>query len=91
MQTVKNLVTAKKDVKIGNHRVEIINFENGKCLVRKFYYYSTVICKVDYSSRSFSIDSSYGSQSTTRACNAYRAYFKQIGYTEINVQTGEVI
>ncbi|EJW14055.1 hypothetical protein M5X02_30150 [Paenibacillus alvei] len=78
MKTVQTLVNVKKDTKAGNHRVSI---SQGK---RDFYYYATAICKVDDTKGTFVIDSSYGTQSTTRACNAYRKHFVGIGYREAN-------
>lgn len=89
MKTVQALAQATRNTKAGNHRVEID--DTGFNLGRRFYYYSTVICEAYDNVMKFKIDASYGSTSTTRACNAYRKYFLNLGYTEINAQTGEAV
>lgn len=76
MKTVEQLANSKSEKNAGNHKVR---FSLGQ---RLFYYYSTVICKVNDAKKTFVIDSSYGTQSTTRACNAYRKHFESLGYTE---------
>lgn len=78
MKTIQKLVNAKNDMKVGNHRVEfsLVGKE------RRYFYYNTVICSVDHNKGTFKIDASYGSVSTTRACNAYRKYFESLWYRE---------
>lgn len=67
MVTVKKLVLADTDKKLGNHRVEIQS--NGE---KWFYYYATAIAKVNFSNRTITInDGGWGTSSTTRAINSY--------------------
>lgn len=82
MRTVEKLLNASRDMKSGNHRVEHITNNFGH-EVRKFYYYATVIAYVNDTKRTFTIDASYGSSSTTRACNAYR---RELCYTHTEVE-----
>ncbi|TVX86052.1 hypothetical protein [Paenibacillus agilis] len=85
MKTVQDLVNATREVKKGNHRVKLVlGWEGVKSIIKKryFIYFSTAICTVDEINKTFSIDSSYGSQSTTRVCNAYRKHFAGMGYSE---------
>lgn len=79
MKTVESLAKAMKNTKIGNHKVVMVN--DG--LARNFIYYNTTICSVCDIKRTFVIDASYGTTSTTRACNAYRRYFAGLGYKEV--------
>ncbi|WP_090739315.1 hypothetical protein [Paenibacillus sp. Mc5Re-14] len=80
MKTVQQLAQANNDKKIGSHQVKYSKQEEG---TRFFIYYNTTICTVDDVNKTFSIDASYGTQSTTRACNAYRRHFLDEGYSEI--------
>lgn len=82
MKTVQTLVNATKEMKQGNHRVSFSQNELG-IQGKAFYYYDTIICSTNEPKRLFSIDSSYGTQSTTRACNAYRKHYESLGYTEV--------
>jgi hypothetical protein len=86
MKTVESLTSATKDMKAGNHKVKFIACpDTGFGYVgRNFSYYRTTICGVNDRTKKFTIDSSYGTQSTTRACNAYRKHFTSLGYCEIN-------
>ena len=77
MKTLVELVQSDKGKSKGNHRVEVVGDE------RKFYYYTTVICQANDNNKVFSIDDSYGSKSTKRACNWYHAYFTAFGYEEV--------
>jgi hypothetical protein len=88
MKTVQTLASATKDMKMGNHRVRFIKDEKQGINGRDFFYYDTIICGVDDNRKLFYIDASYGSVSTTRACNAYRKHFIALGYTEIDLHTG---
>lgn len=81
MQTVKNLISSTNSKKLGNHRVEVVN--NMGIPHRKYIYYSTVIAREYPDTKEFIIDDSYGTASTTRACNAYRKEFLDKGYTEL--------
>lgn len=80
MKTVQTLVKANNDMKVGNHQVKHSKQEEGG---RFFIYFDTTICTVDDENKKFWIDASYGSQSTTRACNEYRKHFLAEGYSEI--------
>lgn len=82
MKTVENLLQAERNIKLGNHRMEHRTNYAGHNL-RVFYYYSTPICTVNDTRRTFTIDKSYGTSSTTRACNAYMRKLIVQGYTEI--------
>lgn len=67
MQTVKNLSQSDRNKKLGNHRVEIQ--DNGE---KWFYYYATVIARVNFSNRTITVnDGGWGTSSTTRAINSY--------------------
>lgn len=78
MQTVKNLLNSNTEKTLGNHRVVHYNQHQ-----QWYYYFETPICKVCNFTKTFVIDASYGTQSTTRACNAYRHNLLQMGYTEV--------
>lgn len=89
---VQKLSDAKKDMKAGNHQVRFVYDITGNHLYgRDFVYFKTIICGVNDRNKTFYTDSSYGSMSTTHAVNAYRRHFKELGYTEINVQTGQAV
>lgn len=78
MEVVRKLVDSERCRKIGNHRVAV---HSG---VRHYKYYSTIIAIEYPDDRLFFIDDSYGTQSTLRACSAYRKKFLARGYTEID-------
>lgn len=66
METMKKLVKATNNMKLGNHRVEI---NEG---ITKYFYYATPIIIVDRVNRTLTIDNGgYGTSSTTRAINSY--------------------
>jgi hypothetical protein len=87
MTAIDNLVSAKNNKKAGNHKVEFVFGGNA----RNFIYYWTTICGVDDVAKTFYIDSSYGTQSTTRTCNAYRREFLSRGYKEVSKVTGQAV
>ena len=79
LKTCIKLAEASSDIKLGNHRVEYT--PSG----RDFIYYWTVICSTNDSKRTFKTnDGGWGTSSTTRAINSYRAYFTGKGYKEIS-------
>lgn len=79
MQSHKRLVESKKNLRIGNHRVEIC--ENG---MRKFIYFKTCICLVDDVNKTFFIDNGgWDTVSTNKAIGSYRSYFSMKGYREV--------
>lgn len=86
MKTVEDLLNARGDRQLGNHRVEFSR-DGLEDKLRFFYYYDTVICIVNDSKQVFSIDSSYGTSSTTRACNSYRreisSYYEEVGMESV--------
>ena len=71
MKTVENLINANNNKKLGNHRKEFV--ASGQ----KYYYYATCICEVNHDTQKVILDKSWGSQSTTRAVNAYMRELKQ--------------
>ena len=78
MVTVRNLVNATSDKIQGNHRVE--HRSDNK---RTFILYWTPICFVDDDAKTFKVDASYGTRTTSAACSAYRDVFTDKGYKEI--------
>lgn len=74
---------------IGNHHVDVYtrvcrNKHGVKRIQwKEFTYYRTTICCACDSEQIFAIDSSYGTRSTTDACNSYRQYYTDKGYTEL--------
>lgn len=81
MRTVHHLATATRDKKVGNHRVEV----RGE--LRSYIYFYTEICRANLKTNTFWIDDSYGTVSTTRACNAYRRYYSSMGFVEVPTGT----
>ena len=77
MKFVAVLALAGQNKRVGNHRVVVHN--DG---TRDFYYYDTVICTSHDSFKKFKVNNSYGTVSTTRAVNAYRKYFTEMGFKE---------
>ncbi|OME54005.1 hypothetical protein BSK59_15605 [Paenibacillus odorifer] len=86
MKAIIELANVTKETKKGNHRVSISKKYNEnyslEIIGKAFFFYDTIICSTDEVKRTFSIDASYGTQSTTRACNAYKKHFLALGYTE---------
>ena len=82
---VEKLANSTCDKKIGNHQTLHRVFVNkGDVLtVQSFIYYDTTICKCCDALKVFAIDASYGTRSTTNACNSYRQYFKSKDYEEL--------
>lgn len=79
LKTIETLVSAFSSKKKGNHRVVFKGWE------RHFYYYFTEICTVNDVYKTFKTnDGGWGTQSTTRAINDYRKYFKSCGYIDLN-------
>ena len=77
MKAIEQLVKGKKK-KVGNHRVE----QEGN--IRRFIYHETAICTADCLQKTFTTDNGgWGTQSTTRAINAYRRELKAQGYKEV--------
>lgn len=66
MVTIDKLIKASNNMKLGNHSKEY--FQEGQ----KYYLYSTCICEVNHIKGTVTLDKSYGSQTTTRAVNAYK-------------------
>lgn len=66
MKTVENLLNARGNKKLGNHRKEVgEGFE-------RYIYYGTCVCKVDHNDKTIIInDGGWGTSSTTRTINAY--------------------
>lgn len=85
MKAVEQLLKAETNKKIGNHRFAEGISHKGED-TRLFFYYATIICYVMEKTKTFAIDSSFGSQSTTRACNAYRRELLSQGYKEVEMQ-----
>ena len=75
MKTLERLVNAKKNISLGNHKVEL----DGK--YRNFFYHWTVVCRVDDEGKTFVTNrGGWGTRSTTRVINWYRKYFADEGY-----------
>lgn len=74
---MQDLVYKEQNTKCGNHKMEIVGG------VKNLIYYTTTICKVNSHLKVFGIDSSYGTQSTKRACNQYKRELEDNGYIEI--------
>ena len=75
---INDLVEANgRELKKGNHHME--RTSNG----REFYLYWTCICKTNDNEKTFSIDNSYGTITTTQATNGYREYFLNNSYNEV--------
>lgn len=67
MKTVEKLLGSYKDMKLGNHRLEIQ--ADG---TEWYYYHATPIVKVDWNNRIVIVDNGgWGTSSTTRAINSY--------------------
>lgn len=77
MVTMNRLVKSNNDKTLGNHKV----IQSGN--ISKYFYYVTCICQADHTQKIFSVDSSYGTRSTTQACNSYRREFMSMGYVEV--------
>lgn len=72
MKTVEKLLASHKNMKLGNHRLEIQ--ADG---TEWYYYHTTPIVKVDWNNSRVTVDNGgWGTVSTTRAINSY---LRQIG------------
>lgn len=72
MRTVEKLLASHKDMKLGNHSLEIQS--DG---TEWYFYHATPIVKVDWNKRIVIVDNGgWGTSSTTRAINSY---LRQIG------------
>jgi len=84
MMTVKKLLNACKDRKLGNHRVRIATDMKNAVIGRAFIYHQTTICMVDDRNKLFIVDDGgWKTQSTKRAINAYRKELSNLGYAEV--------
>lgn len=82
LRATEQLVSGLK-TKVGNHSV-VTYYVHG-CTVKDYIYHSTPICTVNEDRMTFSTDNGgWGTQSTTRAINDYRKYFKSCGYRDLN-------
>lgn len=85
MVTVKKLIEAYGDKKLGNHRVEI----HEDTVQRWYYYYATPIVKVDYLNETITInDGGWGTSSTTRAINSYLRNLDYLQFTVVDEREG---
>jgi hypothetical protein len=85
MKTVTTLLNATENKALGNHRMaKGISYKGER--TRCFFYYRTMICYVMEEAKTFAIDASHGTNSTTRACNAYREQLLAQGYTEVEMK-----
>lgn len=72
MKTVEKLLASYKNMKLGNHRLEI-QLDGTEW----YYYHATPIVKVNWDRRIVTVDDGgWGTVSTTRSINAY---LRQIG------------
>lgn len=83
MKTVEKLVASDKDMKLGNHRLEIQ--QDG---TEWYYYHATPIIKVDWLKNRVTVnDGGWGTVSTTRSINAYlREIGKYMTYDIIDMR-----
>lgn len=66
MKCINTLLQSTKDKRCGNHSVRFTSTS------RKFLYHWTVICEINYRTKSIIIDNGgFATPSTTRAINAY--------------------
>ncbi|WCS68432.1 hypothetical protein Goe16_02080 [Bacillus phage vB_BsuM-Goe16] len=79
---VTTLTASPRNKKVGNHRLEVSPFVN----LRRYYYFNTAICTENPVTKTFSIDDSYGTVTTTQNCNQYRQYFLNEGYKEVSLE-----
>ena len=79
MKSIDNLVEARTNKTVGNHRVRVTPAG------RYFSYHNNVVCKVNDNKKEFSLDDCgwTGKSSTTRTLNCYKRYFTSLGYTEV--------
>lgn len=82
LRAIEQLVSHQR-TKVGNHRVESFN-ECGHT-INNYIYHSTIICAVNENEKTFrTSNGGWGTQSTTRAINDYRKYFKSCGYRDLD-------
>lgn len=85
MRTIENLTEGVRNKKLGNHRLEVDELNSD---LHSYYYFYTEICRANWSSKRYWVDDSFGTVSTTRACNAYRVRFDSLGFTEVESGVG---
>lgn len=81
LRAIEQLISGER-TKVGNHskKIPMINRD-----WEDFYYHATCICSVYHDTKSFKTDNGgWNTQSTTRAINDYRKYFKSCGYRDLN-------
>lgn len=83
MKTVEKLLGSTRDMKLGNHCLEIK--ADG---TEWYYYYATPIVKVDWNNRTVTVDNGgWGTSSTTRAINSYlRKIGERMNYDLIDLR-----
>lgn len=82
LRAIEQLVSGER-TRVGNHRVESFN----QCghTINNYIYHSTIICTVNENEMTFrTSNGGWSTQSTTRAINDYRKYFKSRGYRDLN-------
>lgn len=81
LRCIEQLVKGERE-SVGNHRCR--SYSEGNHQKEDYIYHCTAICKVDHTTRKFTIDKGEYSEkmSTNRAVNDYRTYFQNLGYTE---------
>lgn len=82
MKCIKQLLRGER-TNVGNHRCEEARVAGHE--VERFIYFSTAICTVNHSLKTFVIDNGgYDTMSTNRAINDYRSHFKrEMNYFEV--------
>jgi len=79
MKTMENLIKAKGNMKLGNHKKEV----NGN--TTKYIYYWTAIVTVDEKEMTYITDNGgYGTRSTNAAINDYKRKLNDKGYVYVN-------
>lgn len=86
MQYHKQLLEAKKDKTVGNHRVEFGMGIARSTRKRYFYYHGNCVCVVDDIDKTFELnDCGWGGAPSTKNCLAgYRKLLESMGYKELN-------
>lgn len=88
MVTVKKLIEAKRNKKLGNHRVEIYN--TGSEVQRYYYYHATAVVVVDYINQTITTNNGgWNTPSTNRTINAYLRELDYLGYEIIDTRGGK--
>lgn len=78
MRSIDKLHKATRDMKLGNHRVEVDPIRN----IRSFIYFQTAIVVANDNNRTFYVNNGgYNTPSTARAINAHTQELD--GYTEV--------